>query len=406
MNKFKLPLNIYIRLIGSFLNIFTTSSIIPFIALYLSDNTSKVFTSIYLALTVIATFLFNILAGYFVDRLPRKNILVVSSYASTLFAVILTIFVWKEWIFLFIITHFLQLIANAFISPSSRAIIQDAVNDSNRDLTYRIDYWLVNLGFSLGVLYGGALYLHYKVELFLTSAILSLLLSILYQIFIKDTREYIIEKTSSKFFIDIIKSYYTVWQDKRYIKLMLGITIILTAEALTNNYVAIRLNDYFETIHLFSFKIDGVRMLTIINFVNAVAVVILTLPIGSLVKNLNKREVLIFGLFLYAIGYSVNMFANIWWVLVIAIFIASIGEILYAPITNSESIKLIPKDKRGSYNAVTSIQTSGAQLIARLSIILGTFLSPVFMGVSLFLFLTIGIVLSVNSLFKNTYSNR
>lgn len=52
---------------------------------------------------------------------------------------------------------------------------------------------------------------------------------------------------------------------------------------------------------------------------------------------------------------------------------------------------MIPADKRGSYSALSNFSFSGAELIARSTIILGAFLIPTMMSVYIGILLTIGI---------------
>ncbi|WP_420493721.1 hypothetical protein QA541_05700 [Macrococcus psychrotolerans] len=63
-------------------------------------------------------------------------------------------------------------------------------------------------------------------------------------------------------------------------------------------------------------------------------------------------------------------------------------------------LTLIPKEKRGTYNTFSSFTFSGAQLLSNGSLILGTYLNPYAMSVVVFVIVTIGAMLMMNSLFK------
>ncbi|MBS7693632.1 hypothetical protein KIN08_08575, partial [Vibrio cholerae] len=85
---------------------------------------------------------------------------------------------------------------------------------------------------------------------------------------------------------------------------------------------------------------------------------------------------LITGLIIYGIGYVTVTSANTWYMLVLFNLIATMGELIYSPIRNAEQANMIPSDKRGSYSAFSNLSFSGADLIARASIIIGAFLIP------------------------------
>lgn len=168
----------------------------------------------------------------------------------------------------------------------------------------------------------------------------------------------------------------------------------------TSNYVAVRLHNSFSPTYILGFELDGINIYTLINLINTLIIAFFTLSFGKFIERFSLKTMLILGLFFYTIGYSLNMSANIWWLIVISIIIASIGELIYAPIFNSEQLRLIPKNKRGAYNAFSSLSQSGAELLGRLSIIIGVYLTPIMMSILLFILLIIGSISIVFSLFN------
>jgi len=112
---------------------------------------------------------------------------------------------------------------------------------------------------------------------------------------------------------------------------------------------------------------------------------------------------MLIGLIIYGIGYVTITSANSWYMLVIFGFIATIGELIYSPIKNAELANMMPTDKRGSYSAFSNLSFSGADLIARSTIIIGAFLIPTMMSVYIGIILMIGISLIYSGLFvKNS----
>lgn len=74
-------------------------------------------------------------------------------------------------------------------------------------------------------------------------------------------------------------------------------------------------------------------------------------------------------------------------------FIATVGELIYSPIRNAEQANMIPDNKRGSYSAFAGLSYTGAELVARVSIIIGAFLNPTIMSVYIGVIIFIGALL-------------
>ena len=64
---------------------------------------------------------------------------------------------------------------------------------------------------------------------------------------------------------------------------------------------------------------------------------------------------------------------------------------------------MIPSDKRGSYSAFSNLSFSGADLIARTSIIIGAFLLPTMMSVYIGFIVMIGTILIYTGLFAQNW---
>lgn len=394
-----LPINIHIRLWGNFINRIASSAILPFIALYLANNIGSYFTGIFLSIIVLFSFLLNIIAGYICDRLPRKKILVFASYLECLCLFSLMLSVWRNQIFLFLVFYIIYIAISTIRKPSLTALIQDSVNDSNKKLVYRLDYWLINLSITLGATLGGLLYAKHRVLLFLVLSLTTLILSIVYTIFIKETREFIAIKKHRNLFKDLLFSYLEVIRNKRYFLLLIGWMFIFLAELSTSGYIAIRLSNDFKPIILSFINIDGVRMFSLINILNTIIVACFTLLLGSFTERFSSKNVLIIGFSLYIVGYTILTSTTMFWFIIFSVIIAAFGELLFSPLLNSEELELIPPQKRGVYAATSSLKLSGADLLSKLGIVLGTVLSPTSMGIIMGISLILSCGLILYSLF-------
>ncbi|MFC0187249.1 MDR family MFS transporter [Fictibacillus aquaticus] len=384
------PQNIKVRLITAFFNRAVSSAVMPFMALFFAQEKGKIWAGTFLILTVAVGFVVNLIGGYISDRFHRKKVLMMTSVLSAMMFLTMTISLLPEdnliWLFAFAYTSFI--VTSSLGRPAMHAIIMDSTTPENRKEVYTLDYWMTNLSMAIGTALGGLLYQSHQVELFMMLSVTSLSVPIAYYIWLKEESHFILQQKHQNVVMDMIQNYRIAFRDSAFVKVVLGSTFIFSAEFTLNSYIGIRLAETFQTVNLGDFEISGVRMLSMMNVQNMLFVVCFTFLINRITDKFDKRKMFIFGLLLYGIGYSTVTSANVWYVLVMFNVIATLGELIYSPIKESEKANMIPDDKRGSYSAFANLSFSGADLLARSSIIIGTFLVPtmmsVYMGIIIF----------------------
>ncbi|WP_289650496.1 MFS transporter [Macrococcus bovicus] len=399
MRMSELPANVHVRLWGSFISRIAASAVFPFLALYLTETISKTFAGLFLSFTVLISFILNIIAGYICDRLPRKKWLVSLSYIDSAFLCLMAAGVILDEIGLFIVSFLGSLTATTLKRPAMRALVQDSATPANRKLIYQLDYWLINLSMALGAAIGGLLYHDYKGLLFTILGITTFLVAIVYHIFIQETRAFIGQKVHDNIFRDLLHAYVEVSKNRPFVILVLGSVFIMCAEFSTSSYIAVRLAETFKTITLFNFEVTGVRMFSVINIINTLTVVSCTFLVAKIVARNSLKKIMIVGLSIYGVGYTILVSANVWWLIVAAILLATIGELIYAPIKNAEELDLIPADKRGAYGAFSNLGFNGADLLSKGGIILGAYLNPLAMSAVMAVIVLLGAFFMLYSLF-------
>ena len=401
MNWKDYPQNIKVRLITSFFNRAVASAVMPFMALFFAQEMSKVWAGLFLVFTVIISFFINLIGGYISDRFRRKSVLVTTSSLSAVMFLLMTIslFPINNVIWLFAIAYVAFVMTSSLGRPAMHAIIIDSTTPENRKAVYAIEYWLVNLSMAIGAALGGLLYVNPQFELFILLTITFVTLPIAYHIWLIDEHTNRLKKQHQNVLIDLFQNYKVAFQDRPFVKVVVGSMFIFAAEFTLNSYIGVRLAETFKSVTLGGFEINGVRMLSILNIENMILVVFLTFFITKFTDRFSKQKMLLIGLIIYGIGYVTITSANSWYMLVIFGFIATLGELIYSPIRNAEEANMMPVDKRGSYSAFSNLSFSGADLIARSTIIIGAFLIPTMMSVYIGSILMIGIFLIYSGLF-------
>ncbi|ANU13133.1 hypothetical protein B481_0482 [Planococcus halocryophilus Or1] len=395
------PQNIKVRLITSFFNRAVASAVMPFMALFFAQEMSKIWAGSFLIITVFIGFFVNMIGGYISDRFPRKKVLVTTSTLSAVMFLLMSISLVPSdrWIGLFALAYVMFIVTSSLGRPAMHAIIIDSTTPENRKAIYAIDYWMVNLSMAIGAALGGLLYLDHQIELFMVLTVTAGSLPIAYHMWLKDERVQSLKKQHHNVVIDLLRNYKIAFQDRPFVKVVIGSMFIFSAEFSLNSYIGVRLAESFETFTLGDFEVAGVRMLSLLNIQNMLLVVCLTFLVNKFTDRFAKQHVLLTGLLLYSIGYITITSANSWYLLILFNFIGTMGELVYSPVRNAEMANMIPEDKRGSYSAFSNVSFSGADLLARSTIIIGAFLIPTMMSVYIGVLLMIGTLLVYTGLF-------
>ncbi|MDN7227091.1 MFS transporter [Planococcus sp. N064] len=402
------PQNIKVRLITSFFNRAVGSAVMPFMALFFALELGKVWAGLFLVGTVIISFFINLIGGYISDRFPRKGVVVGTSMVSALAFVSMTISLVPadNLIWLFAASYIGFIISSSLGRPAMHALIIDSTTPENRKAVYTIEYWLTNLSMAIGAALGGLLYVNHQIELFVLLSVTSISLPIAYQIWLIDEQTSVLKKQHQNVLIDVFQNYKVAFQDLPFVKVVVGSMFIFAAEFSLNSYIGVRLAETFETVSLGNFDIAGVRMLSLLNIQNMLFVVFFTFLVSRITDRFTKRKVLLTGLIVYSIGYIIVTSADSWYILILFNMIATLGELIYSPVRNAEQANMIPADKRGSYSAFSNISFSGADLVARSTIIIGAYLVPTMMSVYIGVILMVGTFLVYTGLFARGASTK
>ncbi len=395
----EIPKPIKVRLVTSFFNRTVSFAIMPFMALLFVDAFNAVIAGLFLISTVFLSFFIGLIGGYLADRFPRKRLLVLSTTATGLMFLTMTISLAVNQMIAFTLAYAIFTVTSNIGRPAMGAIIIDATTPDNRRAVYAIDYWLINLSIALGTALGGWLYVSNKLFLFSLLTCTSLLLPVAYHFLLDESKHVWRKQPFRSVLTDITNSYRIAWRDRPFVKVVLGSMCILAAEFSMGSYVAVRLADEFKTVEFGDLLVNGVRMVSLINIENTILVVCLTFFIQRLANRFSSRKTLVAGLALYLVGYMTVTSANSMTVLLTFIFIATIGELLYSPTLNAEKANMMPEDKRGAYSAFAGTSHAGADLISRSTIILGAVLAPFMMSVYIGLIVFLGLVLAYSGLY-------
>lgn len=387
MELLKFHKNIKIRLLESFLSSSIGSMIFPFMAIYLSKHFGVKQAGLLLLVNVFIGIAMNFFGGYFSDQFGRKKTMV---FAETLrlFAFIAMMFCNSPWFSSPLITFFMMTVNSicwGLAGPANQAMLIDVSKPEERKLMYSIMYWSNNLSIAIGGILGGFLFKTYLFELLLALSIASFITWILITFFVDESmiKQQSEMKTIRLHVNKMISNYHDVFQDKLFILYVIAGLLVLSMEFQLTNYISIRITNEFQTQHLLNWHFGGIEMIGFLRTENTILVVVMALFATKIVKKMNDQWTLIWSCVVFVFGYAIISYSNSVWLLFIAMFLATVAEVLRVPVQQNYMANLPLEETRSSYMAVAGLTFNVAMLICSITVALSAFLSS--LATSIFL---------------------
>lgn len=395
--------SIQIRILTSFLSRAVGTMIFPFMGIYLTAKLGQGLAGILLMATVAIQIIGSFYGGYLADKQGRKTVMVYTQAIQLGAFLLMTLAnsplldsAWLTFVMLAV-----QSAASGMMGPAQDAMLIDVSTEENRAFMYSISYWATNLSIAIGAMAGGLLFASHRFELFVALSLVGLVTLLLTIFFIEESYVPPVKAATetngirkSSFLTNIAQSYKLVLSDRRFLLYSLGGLLIFSLERQTSNYVAVRLGNEFiprqlSLGNLFSFELTGIRMLSLIQLENTLLVVGFAILAAKLVNRFKLDLRLLYGGgLLYTLGYSVLGFTNSLPLILIAVMLATAGELIHVPIRQSYLAELIDRDARSSYMAINGLLFQGSKLIGALGISIGALLPS---GAMAGLFLLMGL---------------
>lgn len=386
--------NVRLRILVQFLSALAATSIIPFLAIYFAKTIGETLTGIFYIVVIISGVIGGLIGGHLSDQIGRKKLMVLSEMMILLTYIAITLVnsPWIESPYATIAIFIVNMFFGGLFIPAAQAMIIDVSTIENRKYIYSLSYWANNLAMAIGGMVGAFLFAYYKFELFTFVSTVTAISFITTVFFIKETftparalpPDQLLKKNHT-----ILHTYTEVFKDKVFLLYITASIFILSIEMHLTNYIGIRLEKQLEVQTLFSIhdstlEVDGTRLLGFMKTENTILVALFAGVITFLIKRYREKVNFHIGAFLFVSGFTVASFSLDPWILLIAIGIASIGELMYIPIKQASLANLAPDHARSSYMAIDGFTYYFATIIGAMFITISTFMSPIMMSAVIF----------------------
>ncbi|HFF3189025.1 MDR family MFS transporter [Bacillus cereus] len=404
--------NIKIRIVTSFLTRTVSTMIFPFMAIYFSIKLGSAIAGALLLINVMASLVIGLYGGYVGDRLGRKKVMIIGQIIQVISIVCMGIansdYVDSPWLtFVFMLVNSL---GSGLMNPATEAMLIDVSTPENRKVMYSINYWAINLSIAIGAIFGGLLFENYRLQLFIGLTVIAVITLYVMAVYMEEV--YVARKTVEKKNVlkDMADSYKVVMKDRAFLIFCAASICTLSLEFQVNNYLGVRLQQEFETVHFFfgngvTFDLTGIRMMSWISAENTILVVLCSALLIKMLKRFNDLKILYVGLFIYTIGFTILGTSNSLWILLIAGLFQTVGEMMYVPVRQSIMADMVPNEARGSYMAINGMVFQVAKMNGALGVMLGSFLTSWGMSALYFIVGMSSILLFMKVIGKEKYQN-
>ncbi|WP_139488021.1 MDR family MFS transporter [Brevibacillus dissolubilis] len=388
--------NIKIRFYEMFLGNLLGNMIYPFMAIYFAQKFGAAITGILLAVNIGVGIVAGMYGGPLADRIGRRKIILAAESLRFL-ALIGLVIVNSPWLEMPVVTYLMMMLINivwGISSPANEAMIVDCTTNENRPFVYSLNYWSWNVTMLIGGIVGGFFFQSYRFEIFIGAACVSLMAIGLLLFFIKETYQPTATVQQVKTGITnpfaSLASYKSVLANKIFLLYCAAATLNGAIENMGFSYIGVRLAEQFGEQQLLSWqgwqlKVDGIEMYGVLSSENALLVAVLGLMIPFLIRRFREQHTLYFGIVTYTVGYALCAVLNQPWILFVAMFLATAGELIWVPVQQTVMVRLIPGESRSTYLAFNRMANSVNQMTGPLAVTVGSFVSATGMGTIFFL---------------------
>jgi MFS family permease len=335
------PRHFWTLLIATFIDRVGGAILFPFFTLYITQKFGVGMTTVGMIFGTFAVtgMIGSTIGGALADRLGRKPLILFGLVVSAVSSVWLGLV--NELSLFFAGAIFVGLFTNIG-GPARQAMIADILPEEQRAQGFGIFRVVVNLAVAIGPAIGGFLAARSYLSLFFTDAAISIFVAILLFIILPETR--IARKSQEEESIgQTFGGYGTVLRDSFFMFFWLASALSAMIYVQMNGTLAVYLRD----VHSVSLQGFGAIM-----SLNASMVVLFQFYITRRYAKYPELAVITLGALLNAVGFALYGFVATYGLFLLAMAIITIGEMLWAPVSQSIVARLAPDDMRGRYMAL------------------------------------------------------
>lgn len=324
--------------------------VMPLLAYYVSDELdgSPVLAGGVVAAVGIGSLVSGPFGGVLADRLGHKPTLV-GALSATAAGLVALAYARSPWVLL-LEAFAVGLVSNA-TRPAFNALIADVVPAADRARAYSLNFWAINIGFSVAMMSVGVVSLTGYTALFWINGITTVLSAGLIATRVPVTHEDPLPEDVTEG-----EGMGVVLRDRTFVAFVVAEFLVLTilAQSESGLPIAMDLDGYSPS--------EFGRLIAL----NGILIVAFQLPLTRLYRRFPDAQVLAASSALIGVGYSVLLLGDAAWVYAFSIVVWTVGEIGNTPTSIALVTHISPAHLRGRYQGLYQVAWTGSAVVAPL----------------------------------------
>jgi MFS family permease len=293
-----------------------------------------------LATNSVAGLIGSTIGGAMADRFGRRGIILFGLVVSALSGLTLG-FVTQYYLF-YAASVFVGLMGSAAF-PAHQAMMADILPPDKRAEGFGISRVVNNFAWIIGPSIGGFLASRNYLYLFLSDAVISILVAVLVFRLIPETKPQPKEKVEHESLVQTISGYRVALADSPFLAFIVASILMILVYQQMYSSLAVFLRD----VHQVDPQFYGMIMSS-----SAVTVVLFQFWVSRTIKKYPPFLMMVVATFFYMIGFTMYGFVATIPLFVLAMVIVTIGEMVGMPTTNVLAASFAPENMRARYMAV------------------------------------------------------
>ncbi|NLG74402.1 MAG: MFS transporter [Chloroflexi bacterium] len=335
------PAQFWVVVFGTFIDRLGGAMMFPFFTLYITQKFNIGMTQVggLFFLFSISAVVGSIAGGALTDRLGRKIMMIFGLVMSATSALLIGTI--DQLALFMLVVPVVGLLAESG-GPASQALVADILPEEKQAEGYGIIRVAFNLSVAIGPVLGGFLASRSFILLFIADAVASLITAGIVFFVIQESRKPAAQDQPPESVVDTFKGYGRVLQDRAFLWFMVASMLSALVYLNMNTTLPVYLRDnHSVTTQGFGYILS----------LNAIMVVLLQFPTTRWVNRYRPLIVMTVGTLLYALGFAMYGFVNLYALFLVAMVIITIGEMMVSPVGQAIIARMAPADMRGRYMA-------------------------------------------------------
>ena len=326
-----------------FIDSLGSTLLFPFFALYITQKFGVGMTQagVLLGMSSLFGLIGSVIGGALTDKFGRRQLilfgLVFSALSSLLFGLASDV---KILYFLVVIVGLLSRVS----TPAHDAMLADILPEDKRQEAFGITRVVYNYAWILGTALGGLIAARSFLALFVVDAVLSLIVTVILYRYLPETKPvFHREAKKNESFLRMIAGYRVVLRDLAYMGFTVAGMLVLIVYQQQYGALAVYLRD----VHQIGSKSYGVML-----SITGLEVVVCQLLISRTIRKYPPFLMMMLAALFFMVGFTMIGFVKGFMFFLLAVMIATIGEMILFPTNKSLAINFAPPEMRGRYMAI------------------------------------------------------